>query len=730
VAPCDKQGLKLVCPIRHKRPEVAVPNDNNSQTAQATNRYDSYPQANVAKIDVHLSSLAWLCTGALTTSALQNRFIALHSVIMENPPIPALTKRAPTIDFIDQRLNKHHPAFASRSVQYDPMSKQYVPTSQMLVANSNNSLATPSIPNASFGGHNSPQRPAWQDTNAMIFWSGIFPESMVRFKCTQEPRGRSKTPYDIRDKMDWDTVYDTLDSARTKYQSSGGPVGWIRKVRRKAADNITPGAEAAKIASKVVPQDQIATPVIGAVEVLLDAVVTAAKVRNQVLTGFDGLIPIFSDVELFLSTFQGDVSIKNVSVDLVATTLEAIERAIGFFISNEFSRAGKALFSGEDYEKSLRESLEMIQSKARDLIQEGLKSHIFEFHMYSEETKKLHRQLAHKVDVLVTVNNSIEKFLKDHLLQKDRELEAARQENIYLRVENGVLRRSASPKQQSMWVPPPQPTPAPALGWFISQDTLRGMIDTLDLDIADIGFIGDRKEQLGTKDKSRAEQIIHTPLFRNWIVSTSSAKLLVHWDFQRPKTIAGVSPLSVFCVTMADSLRTKNRFLSALWFCGCHIDKSESGARIGGHAMLSSLIDQLLRQYGFDTRPLHDNIDLESLQEGKLETLIELLSWLVRQLPPTMTLFFLIDGIVLFERDEFEAEALPVFLSLIHLVHDSSVMASVKVLFTSTPGTDVARGAFEQDNLILSVDSLPRLAIASEERMIRELEGEVYEGNG
>jgi hypothetical protein len=180
---------------------------------------------------------------------------------------------------------------------------------------------------------------------------------MDRFKSTKEPKGRSQTVYNIRDKTDWDSVYDTLTLAREKYQENGGSVGrWLRRVRRKAADNITPGAEVAKIASKVVPQNPYATPVVGAVEVLLDvrqvhfqyvesqniandygtqAVKIAASVRNQVLEYFDGLIPIFSDVELFLGNFPNDKNIWNASVDLTVTTLDAIEQAIGFFISNE-----------------------------------------------------------------------------------------------------------------------------------------------------------------------------------------------------------------------------------------------------------------------------------------------------------------------------------------------------------------------------------------------------------
>lgn len=65
------------------------------------------------------------------------------------------------------------------------------------------------------------------------------------------------------------------------------------------------------------------------------AVKAAALVRKQVVDAFDSLIHIFSDVELFLGTFPNDVRIRRASVDLTVTTLDAIERAIGFFISNE-----------------------------------------------------------------------------------------------------------------------------------------------------------------------------------------------------------------------------------------------------------------------------------------------------------------------------------------------------------------------------------------------------------
>jgi len=179
--------------------------------------------------------------------------------------VPSLGHQPATVDFIDNHLQKYHPAFVNPPVRYDPMSGQYVPNSQPLVPRPNNGALVASAPY-----NDLLPRPAWTNTNAMQFWNGIFPEAMTRFRSTTEPKGLSQTAYRIRDKHDWDAVYDMLEAARTKYQQEGGPVGWLRKVRRKVADNITPVAEAAKIASKIAPNNLFATPVLGTVEVLLD----------------------------------------------------------------------------------------------------------------------------------------------------------------------------------------------------------------------------------------------------------------------------------------------------------------------------------------------------------------------------------------------------------------------------------------------------------------------------
>lgn len=384
-----------------------------------------------------------------------------------------------------------------------------------------------------------------------------------------------------------------------------------------------------------------------------------------------------------------------------------------------------------DYEQNLRHSLEDIKTKSIKLMKEATKSHFHRSDWYSQEILKVTAETAkgQRELHLVTQNgfNSIERLLAEHIKnkdeiieRKDKELQAERQQKEFLLVENQRLLRSTSPLlHPGPWISTPQTS---TMGWYMDQESLRGILNTRDLDQIDMALIIDKKEQLPARQQVQAEQIVNTPLFRDWIVSTSSAKLLIQWGTHLPHTIAEVSPLSIFCTTMVRALQAKERFISVQWFCGRHIDPVEAGPYIGGHVMLASLIDQLFRQYAFDTRPLHREITLAGLQAGDPDELKTLLGWLVRQLPPTVTLFCIVDGVVLYERDEYWDEAAPVLAYLLSLTEDPTVQVAVKVLFASTPGPIEVRGPFEAEELILNVETLPRLAWApSEERVAREL---------
>lgn len=203
----------------------------------------------------------------------------------ERPPVMAhqdSTTHIPdvhsiTLDYIANQLPSYDPMFRHPPLHLDPVSGRHVPNSQAMAAalkarpGADDCSLMVAAPTTAWDDNGLPPRPAWTEIKDMAFWNSIFIAAIATFRETTKPvSGRSKTLYDIRTKNDWDAVYDTLVAARDKYQEEGGPVGWLRKVRRKVADNISPAVHASKIASKIAPNDLIATPVLGAVEVMLD----------------------------------------------------------------------------------------------------------------------------------------------------------------------------------------------------------------------------------------------------------------------------------------------------------------------------------------------------------------------------------------------------------------------------------------------------------------------------
>jgi hypothetical protein len=283
------------------------------------------------------------------------------------------------------------------------------------------------------------------------------------------------------------------------------------------------------------------------------------------------------------------------------------------------------------------------------------------------------------------------------------------------------------------------------------------------LDLDDLDFIANNKSDLPGRQRAQAEQVINTALFRNFIGAQSSTKLLIQWDVRPPRTFGGISPLSVVCSSMAQMLRggseggqfdgKEQRFIPALWFCGRQIQQHPEhhippGPWEAG-VMLACLILQILRQHSFDltrsppflddagnlealsvlSAPQHGGNEYGSDGSGRsvmvVDELLRVLEWLVRGLAETVTLFIIVDGVALYEREQFETEALRAFAGLLRLSDDGGTAATVKVLFTSVPGTDTVRAAFEEEDLILEVDGLSRsVIVSSEDRMGRELEGD------
>ncbi|KAL2799442.1 hypothetical protein BJX66DRAFT_332929 [Aspergillus keveii] len=449
-----------------------------------------------------------------------------------NDPMPRVSRQPPTVDFIDQKVSKYHTMFQDPPIHYEASRDRYVSndlTQPMTRRSSNTPPAALDPPDPTDDTYDLPPRPADTDIKAMKFWNWLFPLAMADLVSGSVPPP-TKPEHSIRDKTNWESVYVTLEAAREEYRTEDGMRKLFRKMRRRAADRAAPAAEAARTASTLAPDSPFSTPVLGAIVVILDvlpALKTTAEVRQQALTGFDGLVHLFSDVELFLGTFPRDENIKRASLSLTASTLEAIAQANYFFTTGGFMRGGNALLTGPQYGQALRQRLAQVKEKSQDLMTEASKSHIHDSRLYSQQTQllqkrilKLQRQTDDKVELTLEGVNSIKDMLNEHLKERDIEM-AKMQLQLQWQNEHIVYLESRAPS------PFPRAR-TPTVDTYVSQQALRRMLDTADIHLTDIAVVTDTKSRLPAKERGQAEQIINRSAFKWWIVSPVSAKLLVH----------------------------------------------------------------------------------------------------------------------------------------------------------------------------------------------------------
>lgn len=191
--------------------------------------------------------------------------------------IPRLDQQGPAVDFIDNRLGQHHSMFDNPPVYFNPTIQRYVSTTLPLfspvpsedkvhqVAEKWKRTPPPNMDLVL------PPRPADTNVKAMVFWTAMFPEAMTEFrKRSPPPKDRDTTPYDIRNKLDWESVYDALEAAKEKYSHPDGFRGKVLRSRRRLADKSSLLSEAARMATVIAPDNTCTTPVLGSIKVILE----------------------------------------------------------------------------------------------------------------------------------------------------------------------------------------------------------------------------------------------------------------------------------------------------------------------------------------------------------------------------------------------------------------------------------------------------------------------------
>ncbi|WQF76560.1 hypothetical protein CDEST_01574 [Colletotrichum destructivum] len=601
----------------------------------------------------------------------------------EASPQPAFRVHSPAVDFIENRSHHYHPAFDPRYVQFNSTQRQFIPRIQHpfdeLLPQSmmQPAVAAPSLLSLP---QQSP-RPGPGAVNDMLFWHEIFPRAMETLREDPTPCLIKDPAWDIRRFATWADVQTKLDMARQRYDFHLGPqqVGrFRRKVRSVLSDHTVKLQQAAKL----IPEMDVSKPIIGAIKVVLDAYRQVSEVREEVTTSFDDLPEAFEKMDFYLQTYRKDENIVSASCNLVCAIFRAIENAIAFYTSHQAKRASMAVLSGSDYQKTLLQSLHDVKSRCDSLESQA---HMSLAHRVTSDNSQMMDQNAVMQHVLgsihkdVRINNLGMLYFAD-LFNKLYPLLSGLE---HARGPASPMRRSPSPLPQLMNEEP---------FWSPQDIWVRLRIPAIDEE--DLRFVADNTELMLHQERGRAQQILGTHQFQKWMASSGSARLLVYGDFRPPFDI---SPLSVICTLLTHTFRNLgSNYLALVFFCGQH---QIWDAHRGGSAIIRSLIEQLLRQCPLGPIRPDPRMFLEDLEQEDLGALCEVFILLFRQLPSHTQVFCFVDGISIYETEQYLDGVDAVIMSLIGVVEQGGYKGwpSLKLLITSPQPTVEVRKVFDPE---------------------------------
>ncbi|KAL7935953.1 hypothetical protein V8C35DRAFT_296460 [Trichoderma chlorosporum] len=380
--------------------------------------------------------------------------------------IPPIHLQPPSVDYIDNQLPEHHGVFKNSNAHYDHTAQKYVPDQpaidgKSVARNQDNGQASNQLsPTSQLGDIGDPEK----------FWGLVFPEAIAAFviKYPKEPDGLDKLGYSIRNQKTWKSINAQLHRAREVYDGSQVNFqGRCKRALRKLGDN---AIEPTTNAVNLVPNIEYISPVLGAVQLLLNAYKVASEVRERITSSFDEteIQELFNDAEVYLITFPDSSKVKNATITLVVTVMKAIEDAIVFFLSKQIKRLFSVVYRGKrGYQEDLLKSLEAIKTNSEKLIQQAQSAHLlytqFNLAVIQSEAKRFHhdakeqsRYTTMMLDDIHQVSaeacNNVLVMLNDAEENKKRQLQIlANQESILSRLEE-ISRGST-------------PVPAEALAW-------------------------------------------------------------------------------------------------------------------------------------------------------------------------------------------------------------------------------------------------------------------------
>lgn len=213
-----------------------------------------------------------------------------------------------------------------------------------------------------------------------------------------------------------------------------------------------------------------------------------------------------------------------------------------------------------------------------------------------------------------------------------------------------------------------------------------------------------------------AKCLMQTQQFQDWLSRPASAFIFVNGS-DAMHALSRISPLSVLGSMISLGLNQLPNATSIHFYCGLHTSPADSIS--GPRGLMRSLIAQLLlADVNFDLHFIYSRQYFAELELHNIDFLCDTFEQLIRRLPADSTLFCLIDGVVFFDRSNWQDDLSIVVPKLTALAAGRSRIGPLfKLLMTNAQCSRWLRELVPpQDHLELSdVLSLGQEAITEQE---------------
>ncbi|KAJ5755685.1 hypothetical protein N7533_005228 [Penicillium manginii] len=199
--------------------------------------------------------------------------------------------------------------------------------------------------------------------------------------------------------------------------------------------------------------------------------------------------------------------------------------------------------------------------------------------------------------------------------------------------------------------------------------------------IEDVERILKHRDQFDIAAQTQAQQLLSSEQFMGWMKSPLPETLFVKGHFQMVGP-GRISVLSALFATLSLNLIKNTDYVVLHAFCGLH--EAQSHQSVGPNWLIRSLIAQLLLSgINLNLDCINTRAFAEGIKSHHLQDLCSIFRLLIEQLPNTVTVICIIDGVNRFESEIWKADMIEILFILNQIVLNESLRPAFKLLLAT-----------------------------------------------